>query len=56
MITLNLPETNAGIVSINSSKEISNKKLKKRILDEIQKDYALTVSNSTITNTVYDYY
>ena len=44
MITLNLPETNAGIVSINSSKEISNKKLKKRILDEIQKDYALTVT------------
>lgn len=43
-ITLNLPETNAGIISIDSSKEISNKKLQKRIINEIQKDYALTVT------------
>ncbi|MFC1558165.1 hypothetical protein ACFL40_02290 [candidate division KSB1 bacterium] len=44
IITLNLPETNAGIISIDNSKEVSNKKLKKRIIDEIQKDYALTVT------------
>ncbi len=43
-IAVNLPESNVGFISFDTLDEKSKRKLKKRVIEEIQKDYDLTVT------------